>query len=88
MKIVEAESDVTIEFDDERQITAILEALKPELKVFKRNRSRLKMSRDGITLRLKLSARDPVALRASVNLYLRSVLSWRRTAQLLEELQH
>jgi len=77
--VIEAESDVTIEFSDERHIAAILEALKPELRVFKRCRSRIKISRNGTALRLKFSARDPVALRASVNLYLRSVLSWRRT---------
>ena len=86
--MIEAESDVTIEFDNERHIVAILEALKPELKVFKGRRSRIKLSRDGTTLRLKFCARDPVALRASMNLYLRSVLSWRRAVQIIEELQH
>jgi len=88
MKIIEAESEVTIEFDNERHIVAILEALKPELKAFERHRSRIKISRDRTTLKLRFSARDPVALRASLNLYLRSVLSWRRSAQVIEELEH
>jgi len=85
---MEAESDVTIEFDEERHTVAILEALKPELKALERRRSRIKISRDKATLRLKFYARDPVALRASMNLYLRSVLSWRRTVQIIEELEH
>jgi len=88
MKIIEAESEVTIEFDNERHIVAILEALKPELKAFERRRSIIKISRDRTTLKLRFSARDPVALRASLNLYLRSVLSWRRSAQVIEELEH
>ena len=87
MKIIEAESDVTIEFHNERHILAILEALKPELKAFEHRRSIIKISRDGTTLKLRFSARDPVALRASMNLYLRSVLSWRRSAQVIEELE-
>lgn len=67
---------------------AILEALKPELKAFECRRSRIKISQDGTALKLKFRARDPVALRASMNLYLRSVLSWRRAVQVIEELEH
>lgn len=66
-------AEIAIELGSRRRVGAVYLALKPETKRSIGPRSRVKISREGRTLRLTVSAKDANALRAALNSYLRWV---------------
>ncbi|HTY75038.1 MAG TPA: KEOPS complex subunit Pcc1 [Candidatus Nanoarchaeia archaeon] len=66
---------VRISLKSEKQVTAVLKALTPELTRQIGVRSKTTLNAKGVTLILNFEANDTVALRAAVNAYLRWINS-------------
>ena len=72
---IKAKAKVRLKFQSERQLTSLLDALKPETKASVTRRACVKLDRDGLLLVLEFEADDRVALRSTLNAYLRWVNS-------------
>ncbi len=70
-----ARARVILPFQTERQLLALMDALKPEVEKQVGNRSVVALSSDGLSLVLSFEAEDTIALRAALNAYLRWVSS-------------
>jgi tRNA threonylcarbamoyladenosine modification (KEOPS) complex Pcc1 subunit len=70
-----AQAKVRLKFQSERQLTSLLDALTPEAKAPVTRRANVKMEVDGFFLVLAVEADDTVALRATLNAYLRWINS-------------
>jgi KEOPS complex subunit Pcc1 len=66
---------VNLQFTDAKQIDILLSALSPEAMAPATRRSCVTLNRDGVCLRLTVEAEDTVALRATLNTYLRWINS-------------
>ncbi|MEM2914907.1 MAG: KEOPS complex subunit Pcc1 [Candidatus Bathyarchaeia archaeon] len=66
-----ASAIIRFEFPWEKEAKITLEALKPEVKSSPRHRSKVQLTQQGRELRLTFEAKDTIALRASINSYLR-----------------
>jgi len=82
-----AEAEVKVEVGSEGRAKAILEALKPEMKTSLSPRSRVRISIKKDVLILRVAAKDTVALRASLNSYLRFILSLHNVAGSIMEME-
>ena len=65
------------------QLISLIEALKPEIKKSGK-RSKVEMTREGLKIVLKVEAKDTIALRATLNTYLRWINSTIDTLELLK----
>ena len=65
-----ASATLHLNFGSERQLDALLAALRPEADVPPSHRSTVELQKDGATLVLAAKAEDTVALRATLNAYL------------------
>jgi tRNA threonylcarbamoyladenosine modification (KEOPS) complex Pcc1 subunit len=72
---VKAEAVVSLPFESDKQLKALMEALTPEVIRQVGVRSKAKVKVDGQNLVLEVEADDTVALRAALNAYLRWVNS-------------
>jgi KEOPS complex subunit Pcc1 len=70
-----ATAQVCLQFAQEKQLTSLLEALKPETQAAQTRRAKVKLEKDGSALVLQVEAEDTVALRATLNAYLRWINS-------------
>ena len=68
---MKAEAAVKFEFESERVLETVYNALKPETVSAPTKRSKAHIKVDGKTLTLRFEARDTTALRAALNSYLR-----------------
>ena len=82
-----AKAQIRLEFDSEKQIETLLDALTPEAEAPPTHRSTVKLDRDGCCLMLAVEAEDTVALRATLNAYLRWVNSMVNVIGVVEETQ-
>jgi KEOPS complex subunit Pcc1 len=81
---VSATARVVVPVPDERSLRVVLQALRPEVSARVTPRSRVSLAeRDGAIL-LIVKAKDTVALRASVNSYLRWIRAVLRVLRVLE----
>ena len=64
-------ANIRLKLKSEKQLTTILQALDPEAKATMTRRAVVKLEKDGLFLVLKVEAEDTVALRATLNAYLR-----------------
>lgn len=64
-----------LKFTSEKQSEIVLNSLKPEIKKPSTMRSKANLEKKGMSLILKIEARDTVALRAALNAHLRWVSS-------------
>jgi len=71
-------------FSDEQHLDTVFNALKPEVDKPTTARSMATVGRDGSFLVLKVEARDSVALRATLNAYLRWMNSIMNVLELLQ----
>lgn len=79
-----ATAKVVVPVPDERSLQVVLQALRPEVRAHVTRRSRVSLAgRDGAIL-LVVKAKDTVALRASVNSYLRWIRAVLRVLRVLE----
>jgi KEOPS complex subunit Pcc1 len=72
---VKAKATVRLPFQSEKQLTALVNALTPEVNRQIGTRSKTILTTDGLVLVLNVEAEDTVALRAALNAYLRWINS-------------
>jgi len=82
--MMNARAIIRLRFPSENYLTIITEALTPEIKNPATTRSKTSLQKDGKFLILHVEARDPVALRAALNAYLRWINS---TVNVLESIE-
>ncbi|MCW3995354.1 MAG: KEOPS complex subunit Pcc1 [Candidatus Bathyarchaeota archaeon] len=70
-----AKAAVRLKFDSEKQLTTLIAALTPEAKTPATRRANVKLDVEGCYLFLSVEAEDTVALRATLNAYLRWINS-------------
>ncbi len=73
--LLKANAEVVLPFQTERQLLALMNALKPEVEKQVGNRSVVGLSSNCLSLVLSVKAEDTIALRAALNAYLRWVNS-------------
>ena len=67
---MKAKATIRIRVSSFAHLVSLVEALKPETRRLG-NRSKVEIDRDGFFLILKVKAKDTIALRATINTYLR-----------------
>jgi tRNA threonylcarbamoyladenosine modification (KEOPS) complex Pcc1 subunit len=72
---MKANAFVRLKFPSERHLEIVFEALEPEVKTPPTMRSQAFLEKENTFLILKIEAKDTVALRATVNAYLRWISS-------------
>ena len=82
---MKARATVRLEFSSEKHLTTLLEALAPEANAPVTRRAKAILEKEGTFLLLKVEAVDTVALRATLNAYLRWIGS---TVKVLEVIEH
>jgi len=68
---IRAKASVRLKFKSEKQLRTLLDALMPEANSPVTRRNTVKLGNDGLFLVLTVEARDTVALRSTLNAYLR-----------------
>jgi tRNA threonylcarbamoyladenosine modification (KEOPS) complex Pcc1 subunit len=82
---MKAKASFRLRFSSEKQLTTLLDALAPEANRPVTTRAKAVLEREGNFLVLKVEAKDTVALRATLNAYLRWIGS---TVKVLEVVEH
>ena len=82
---MKARATVRLQFSSEKHLTTLLEALAPEANAPVTRRAKAILEKEGTFLLLKVEAADTVALRATLNAYLRWIGS---TVKVLEVIEH
>ena len=70
-----AKATVRLKFTTQKQLCTLLNALTPETHAMATRRAKVKLEKDGLFLVLTVDAADTVALRATLNAYLRWINS-------------
>lgn len=83
---MKANAVLRLKFSSQRHLKIVSKALLPEVRKTPTMRSRAFLEKDDTFLILKIEAKDTVALRASVNAYLRWIDSMRNVLGVLEKL--
>ncbi len=79
---MKAKATVNIKISSDKHLNSILKALKPETKKLG-NRSKANINKDGSFIILTVEAKDTVALRATLNTYLRWIGSAMETLEVI-----
>jgi tRNA threonylcarbamoyladenosine modification (KEOPS) complex Pcc1 subunit len=66
-----AKADIRLKLRSEEQLATLLQALDPEARATVTRRATVKLEKDGLFLVLAVDAQDTVALRSTLNAYLR-----------------
>jgi tRNA threonylcarbamoyladenosine modification (KEOPS) complex Pcc1 subunit len=82
---MKAKTTVRLQFSSEKHLTTLLEALAPEANAPVTRRAKAILEKKGTFLLLKVEAVDTVALRATLNAYLRWIGS---TVKVLGVIEH
>ena len=80
-----AKATVRLKFSSQKQLSTLLSALTPEANAPVTRRANVKLEKDGLVLVLTVEAEDTVALRATLNAYLRWVNSTVNVIHVVEE---
>ena len=72
---ISAKATVRLKFSSDKQLTTLLKALMPEANAPTTRRSTVKLEKDDSFLLLTFEAEDTVALRSTLNAYLRWINS-------------
>jgi len=81
---MKAKAVVRFKFHSKKHLEIVFKALEPEIKKPATTRSKANLERDATFLVLKVEARDTVALRATLNTYLRLINSMTNVLDILE----
>lgn len=81
-----AKASVRLKFNSEKQLTTLLDALKPEVNAPVTRRASVSLEKQDCFLVLCVDAEDTVALRATLNAYLRWIGSTVNVIELIEHL--
>lgn len=82
---IRARANVRLKFNTEKQLTTLIDALTPEANAPINRRANVKLEKDGLFLALMVEAEDTVALRSTMNAYLRWISSNVNVMELLED---
>ena len=82
---IRAKATVRLKFQSDKKLTALIKALKPESKGLAMRRANVRLKKDGSFLLLTVEADDTVALRATLNAYLRWIGSAVKVIELIEQ---
>jgi tRNA threonylcarbamoyladenosine modification (KEOPS) complex Pcc1 subunit len=82
--LMKATATVRLQFSSEKHLTTLLEALAPEANAPVTRRAKAILEKEGTFLLLKVEAVDTVALRATLNAYLRWIGSMKNVVATLE----
>ena len=82
---IKAKATVRLKFSSEKQLTTLLDALTPEANAPVTRRANVKLEKDGLFLLLTVEADDTVALRSTLNAYLRWINS---TVNIMDVVEH
>ena len=82
---IKAKATVRLKFSSEKQLTTLLDALMPEANAPVTRRANIKLEKDGLFLLLTVEADDTVALRSTLNAYLRWINS---TVNIIDVIEH
>jgi tRNA threonylcarbamoyladenosine modification (KEOPS) complex Pcc1 subunit len=82
---IKAKAAVHLKFGSEKQLTTLLDALIPEANAPVTRRANIKLEKDGLFLLLTIEADDTVALRSTLNAYLRWINS---TINIIDVVEH
>jgi KEOPS complex subunit Pcc1 len=74
-----------LKFPSEKLLQTVFQALDPETKKPMTSRSKTSLEKKGMFLILRIEANDTVALRATINAYLRWINSMINTLEILEK---
>ena len=80
-----ANATIRVKLPSEKQLTAFLDALYPEAKATVTRHATAKLEKDGLFLVLEVDAEDTVALRSTLNAYLRWISSTVNVISLVEQ---
>ncbi len=80
-----AKATVRLKFTSQKQISTLLCALTPEANAPVTRRANVKLEKDGLFLVLTVEAEDTVALRATLNAYLRWINSTINVIHVVED---
>jgi tRNA threonylcarbamoyladenosine modification (KEOPS) complex Pcc1 subunit len=80
-----AKAFVRLKFASQKQLSTLLEALTPETNTQVTRRANIKLEKDGLFLVLTVEADDTVALRATLNAYLRWINSTINVMHMVED---
>jgi len=80
-----AEATIRLKLSSEKQLTTLFDALNPEAKAPITRRATVKLEKDGSFLVLTVYAQDTVALRSTLNAYLRWIDSTVNVISLVEQ---
>ena len=72
---INAKATIRLKLPSDKQLTALLNALTPEANAPVARRATVKLEKDGLFLVLAVEAEDTVALRSTLNAYLRWIAS-------------
>jgi tRNA threonylcarbamoyladenosine modification (KEOPS) complex Pcc1 subunit len=76
---------IRLKFPSQKQVSTLLEVLTPEANAPVTSRANVKLKKDGLFLELTVEADDTVALRATLNAYLRWINS---TVDVMYAIEH
>jgi tRNA threonylcarbamoyladenosine modification (KEOPS) complex Pcc1 subunit len=82
---VSAKASIRLKFVNQKQLDTLLCALKPETETMQTTRANVKLEADGLFLVLSVEAEDTVALRSTLNAYLRWIQS---TVNVMAAVEH
>ncbi len=82
--MIGAKAFIRLKFDSQKQLSTLLEALTPETKAQVTRRANVMLEAEDLFLVLTVEANDTVALRATLNAYLRWINSMVNVIQLVE----
>jgi tRNA threonylcarbamoyladenosine modification (KEOPS) complex Pcc1 subunit len=82
---IKTKATVRLKFSLEKQITTLLDALTPETNAPVTRRANIKLEKDGLFLLLTVEADDTVALRSTLNAYLRWINA---TVNIIDIMEH
>ncbi len=80
-----AKAIIRLRFLNKKQLTTLLDTLTPEAKAPATHRTRVELKKGGLALVLAVDAEDTVALRATLNAYLRWIQS---TVNIMEAVEN
>ena len=82
---INTKATISLKLRSEKELTALLNALTPEANAPVTRRAAVKLERDGLFLVLRVKAEDTVALRSTLNAYLRWINSALSVISLMEQ---
>ncbi len=79
-----AKACIRLQLLSEKQLKTLLDGLEPETNAYRAERAKVNIGKEGTSLVLNVEARDSVALRSTLNAYLRWIDSTMKVLEMVE----